>query len=42
VAERGHGVAVLLKVFANCTDGQAETANQRISDAFDEPDDETA
>jgi hypothetical protein len=32
----GHGVAVLLKVYANCIDGQAATANQRISDALDE------
>ena len=36
VARRaGHGVAVLLKVYANCIDGQAVTANQRISDALD-------
>lgn len=31
----GHGVAVLLKVYANCVDGQASAANQRISDALD-------
>ena len=36
VARRaGHGVAVLLKVYANCIDGQAATANGRISDALD-------
>jgi len=36
VARRaGHGVAVLLKVYANCIDGQATTANQRINDALD-------
>jgi hypothetical protein len=36
VARRaGHGVAVLLKVYANCIDGQDTTANQRISDALD-------
>ena len=35
VARRvGHGVAVLLKVYANCSDDQA-AANQRISDALD-------
>jgi len=33
----GHGVAVLLKVYANCIDGQAGPANQRISDALDAP-----
>jgi integrase len=39
VARRaGHGVAVLLKVYANCIDGQAATANQRISDALDQHD----
>ena len=37
VARRaGHGVAVLLKVYANCIDGQAGPANQRIGDALDE------
>ncbi|HEY5990841.1 MAG TPA: site-specific integrase [Streptosporangiaceae bacterium] len=42
VARRaGHGVAVLLKVYANCIDGQAGPANKRISDALDEPDDDT-
>jgi hypothetical protein len=42
VARRaGHGVAVLLTVYANCIDGRAGPANQRISHALDEPDDET-
>jgi hypothetical protein len=36
----GHGVAVLLKVYANCIDGQAGAANQRIDDALDDPDSE--
>jgi hypothetical protein len=41
VARRaGQGVAVLLKVYANCIDGQARAANQRIGDALDEPDSE--
>ncbi len=47
VARRaGHGVAVLLKIYAHCIDGQATAANQRISDALDirdaepDPDDE--
>ena len=31
----GHGVAVLLKVYANCIEGQATAANQRISDTPD-------
>src|SRR5271156_3032683 len=35
VARRaGHGVAVLLKIYAHCIDGQAEAANQRITDAL--------
>jgi hypothetical protein len=29
-------IAVLLKVYANCIDGQASAANGRISDAPDE------
>jgi hypothetical protein len=38
VARRaGYGVAVLLKVYANCIDGQVGAAHQRISDALDEP-----
>jgi hypothetical protein len=37
VARRaGHSVAVLLKVSANCIDGQATAVNHRISDALDE------
>jgi integrase len=41
VARRaGHGVAVLLKIYANCIDGQAGPANQRISDALEEHDSE--
>jgi hypothetical protein len=36
VARRaGHGVAVLLKIYAHCIDGQADAANQRIADALD-------
>jgi integrase len=46
VARRaGHGVAVLLKIYAHCIDGQAEAANQRIADglgAEDDGDDEEA
>ncbi|SNT64494.1 hypothetical protein SAMN05216276_112010 [Streptosporangium subroseum] len=35
VAERaGHGVDVLLKVYAKCIDGGAEIANRRIDDAL--------
>jgi integrase len=35
VARRaGHGVAVLLKIYAHCIDGQAEAANRRITDAL--------
>jgi hypothetical protein len=35
VARRaGHSVAVLLKVYAHCIDGQADAANQRITDAL--------
>jgi integrase len=41
VARRaGHGVAVLLKVYANCIDGQATTANQRIDDILNGHDSE--
>jgi hypothetical protein len=42
----GHGVAVLLKIYAHCIDGQADAANQRITealggqDAGQDPDDE--
>jgi hypothetical protein len=35
VARRaGHGVAVLLKIYAHCIDGQAYAANRRITDAL--------
>jgi integrase len=35
VAHRaGHGVAVLLKIYAHCIDGQADAANKRITDAL--------
>ena len=35
VARRaGHGVAVLLKIYAHCIDGQAIAANQRIAEAL--------
>jgi hypothetical protein len=41
VARRaGHGVALLLKVYANCVDGQAGAPNQRIGDALDGDDQE--
>ena len=33
----GHGVAVLLKIYAHCIDGQADAANQRITDALATP-----
>ena len=36
VAHRaGHSVAVLLKIYADCIDGQADAANERITDALD-------
>jgi integrase len=35
VARRaGHGVAVLLKIYAHCIDGQADAANKRIADSL--------
>jgi hypothetical protein len=35
VARRaGHGVAVLLKIYAHCIGGQDTAANQRIADAL--------
>jgi len=45
VARLGHGVAVLLKIYAHCIDGQATVANQRIAalgtqDAEQDPGDE--
>ena len=30
----GHSVAVLLKIYAHCIDGQADAANKRIADAL--------
>ena len=30
----GRGVAVLLKIYARCIDGQADAANQRITEAL--------
>jgi hypothetical protein len=41
VRRAGHGVAVLLKIYAHCIDGRADTANQRITDALDATDAET-
>jgi integrase len=39
VARRaGHSIAVLLKVYAHCIDGQADTLNDRITDALDDAD----
>jgi hypothetical protein len=35
----GHSVAVLLKVYAHCIDGQADNVNKRIADALGSPDD---
>ena len=29
-----HGVAVLLKIYAHCIDGQADAADKRITDAL--------
>ena len=35
VARRaGHGVAVLITIYAHCIDGQAAAANQRIAEAL--------
>jgi hypothetical protein len=39
VARRArYGVAVLLKIYAHCIDGQATAANQRITEALGIPD----
>ena len=38
VRRAGHGVAVLLKIYAHCIDGQATAANQRIAEVFGTPD----
>ena len=41
VARRaGHGVVVLLKIYAHCIDGQADAANRRITDALGAQDSE--
>jgi hypothetical protein len=41
VARRaGHGVAVLLKIYAHCIDGQADAANRRITGALGTQDSE--
>jgi integrase len=43
VARRaGHSVAVLLKVYAHCIDGQAGAVNKRIADALGDTDDPAA
>jgi integrase len=43
VARRaGHSVAVLLKVYAHCIDGQADSVNKRIADALGGEDDPSA
>jgi hypothetical protein len=36
----GHGVAILLKIYAHCIDGQADAANRRITDALGAQDSE--
>lgn len=37
VAERaGHTVAILLKIYAKCIDGQQEIANKRIEHALED------
>jgi hypothetical protein len=38
----GHSVAVLLKVYAKCIDGQDQIAKRRIEDALRESDDRAA
>ncbi len=41
VARRaGHGVAVLLKIYAHCIDGQADAADRRITDTLGAQDSE--
>ena len=30
----GHGVAVLLKIYAHCSTAQADAANKRLTDAL--------
>jgi integrase len=36
----GHSVAVLLRVYAKCIDGQDQLAKRRIEDALREPEDD--
>ena len=38
VANPGHGVVVLLKIYAQCISGQATAANQRTAEALGTPD----
>jgi hypothetical protein len=38
----GHSVAVLLRVYAKCIDGQDHIAKRRIEDALREPDEDGA
>jgi hypothetical protein len=41
----GHGVAVLLKIYAYCIHGQADAANKRITDTLSDaeaPEDEVS
>jgi hypothetical protein len=33
----GHGIAVLLKIYAHCIDGRADAASKRITDALSFP-----
>jgi hypothetical protein len=41
VASRaGHGVAVLLKIYAHCTDGQSDAASKRIAGALEDAEDD--
>jgi hypothetical protein len=46
VARRaGHGVAVLLKIYAHCIHGQPDAANKRITDTLSDaeaPEDEVS
>ena len=34
VRRAGYGVAILLKIYAHCIDGQANATNKRITDAL--------
>ena len=34
IKRAGHGVDVMLRVYAKCIDGQRDIANQRIEDAL--------